>query len=214
MQFLRKHWYDLAGVLALVTLAAIGIYYNRLTNYQLLMWLSLVSLFFHQLEEYRIAGTFPGMINSVMFKSSQPDRYPLNTNTALVINVWVGWATYFLAAITGEKFIWLGMATILVSFGNVVAHTLVFNIKGKTIYNAGMATSLLFFIPCIFFFFKIIYESNLVTITDYLIGIPLGIAFNVFGVFKLITWLSDKNTTYIFSDKNLLLRDRKKGSFL
>jgi len=210
MDFLRKHWYDLAGVFALVTLAILGIYHARLTNYQLLMWLSLISLFFHQMEEYRIVGTFPGMVNSVLFKSDQPDRYPLNTNTAFVINVLLGWVIYFLAAIAGEKFIWLGIATILVSFGNIVAHTLVFNIKGKTIYNAGMATSLLFFVPCTFFFFKIIYEGNLVTITDYLIGIPLGAALNIFGIIKLIIWLSDRNTKYIFDDKNLLPKDRKK----
>lgn len=210
MEFLRKHWYDLAGVLALVTLTLLEIYRSQLTNYQLLMWLSLVSLFLHQLEEYRIAGTFPGMVNRVMFNSSQPDRYPLNTNSALAVNVWVGWTAYFLAAITGEKFIWLGVATILVSLGNVLAHAFVFNLKGKTIYNAGMATSLLFFVPCVFFFFWIIAEGNLATITDYLIGVPLGIALNVLGILKLITWLSDKNTKYIFDDRNLLPQDRRK----
>jgi hypothetical protein len=211
MKFLRKHWYDLGAVLALATLAAVGMCHARLTDYEFLMWLSLVSLFFHQLEEYRIAGTFPGMVNRVLFRSNAPDRYPLNTNTALVINVLLGWAVYFLAAIGGERFIWLGMATILVSFGNVLAHTVVFNIKGRTIYNAGMATSLLFFVPCIFFFFKIIHGENLVTATDYIIGIPLGVALNVFGVLKMITWLSDKNTNYIFDNRNLLPKDRKTG---
>lgn len=209
MNFLRKHWYDLAGILALVTLAFLAFYHAQLTDYQLIVWLSLTSLFFHQLEEYRIAGTFPGMINRVMFKSIQPDRYPLNTNTALVINVLVGWVAYFIAAVAREKFIWLGIATILVSFGNVLAHTLVFNIKGKTIYNAGLATSLLLFVPCIVFFFKIVCQENLATLTDYLIGIPLGIAMNVFGIFKLIIWLADKNTQYIFNSKNLLPQDRK-----
>jgi hypothetical protein len=150
------------------------------------------------------------MVNRTLFKSNQPDRYPLNTNTALVINIVVGWVAYFIAAIAGEKVIWLGIATILISFCNVLAHTLVFNIRGKTIYNAGMATSLLLFVPCIFFFFKIIYEGDLVSITDYLIGIPLGVVFNYFGVIKLINWLSDKNTTYIFDNRNLLPADRKR----
>lgn len=210
MTFLRKHWYDFAGVLAIVVLVILWIYHSQLTDYQLLMWLSLVSLFFHQLEEYRIVGTFPGMVNRTLFKSNQPDRYPLNTNTALVINIVVGWVAYFIAAIAGEKVIWLGIATILISFGNVLAHTLVFNIRGKTIYNAGMATSLLLFVPCIFFFFKIIYEGNLVSMSDYLIGIPLGAALNYFGIVKLITWLSDRKTEYIFDNRNLLPSDRKK----
>jgi hypothetical protein len=53
-------------------------------------WLSLISLFLHQAEEYRYPGYFPGMVNLVMFASPQPDRYPLNTNTALIVNVVIG----------------------------------------------------------------------------------------------------------------------------
>lgn len=211
MGFLRRHWYDLGGLLAIVTLAALGVCHARLTAYGLLMWLSLVSLFLHQLEEYRIVGTFPGMINRVLFHSAQPDRFPLNTNTALVINVGIGWLAYGLAAVAGEQCIWLGMATMLVSLGNVLAHTLVFNIKGKTLYNAGMATSLVFFIPCIILFFTIIHIEDLVSVTDYVVGIPLGVAFNFFGIVKLITWLADTHTTYIFEDRQLLPRDRGRG---
>lgn len=208
MDFLRKHWYDIGGISGIMILVVLIFCHPKLSGYQLLMWLSLVSLFCHQLEEYRIAGTFPGMINRVMFNSDLPDRYPLNSNTSFVINVVIGWTLYFLAAITGKQFIWLGMAAILVSLGNVIAHTLVFNLKGKTLYNAGLATSWLLFVPCIFFFFKIIHDDHLATTTDYLTGIPLGILINIFGVFKLILWLADRNSTFIFKDRNLLPADR------
>ncbi|MDX1905926.1 MAG: HXXEE domain-containing protein [Bacteroidia bacterium] len=209
MNFLRKHWYDLGGALALLTLAGVGIYHSQLTAYELLMWISLISLFLHQLEEYRIVGTFPGMVNTVMYNSDMPDRYPLNTHTAVLVNVWVGWGTYLLAALAGEKAIWLGLATILVSLGNTIAHVTVFNIRGKTLYNAGLITSCILFAPCVFFFFKITHEQHLITLTDYLIGIPLGIALNVFGILKLITWFADKETPYIFDKRHLLPRDRK-----
>lgn len=209
MNFLRKHWFDIGGVLAIIV--GIGIYLNleKLSTYQLLMWLSLVSLFCHQQEEYRIVGTFPGMLNTYLYKSAMPDRYPLNTNTALIINVGVGWTFYFLAALFSEKAIWLGIATMLISFGNIIAHTFLFNIKGKTFYNAGLATTWLFFVPCVYLFIKIIYADNLATLQDLLIGIPLGIVLNVVGVLKLIGWLADKKTTYIFEQRNLLLKDRK-----
>jgi hypothetical protein len=210
MDFLRKHWYDLGGFLAAITLTGLFFFHATLTNYQLLMWLSLVTLFFHQLEEYRIVGTFPGMINRAMYNSDIPDRYPLNSNTSLYVNVFVGWVPYFLAAIFAEKAVWLGIATIVVSIGNTVAHTTVFNIKGKTIYNAGLATSWLLFAPCIYFFFTTIHAENLVTVTDYFIGVPLGIALNVVGIVKLIDWLADKDTSYIFEQRNLLPQDRKK----
>lgn len=198
MNILRKHWFDIGGMLSIIVIAFVFINHANLTNYQLLMCLSLVSLFFHQLEEYRVVGTFPGMVNKVMYNSNMPDRYPLNTNTALYVNVFVGWSIYLLAALLAEKAIWLGMATILVSLGNTMAHTIVFNKKGKTLYNAGMATSWLLFVPITICFFRVIHAENLVGIYDYIAGIPLGIAINVIGIIKMIDWMKDRNTSYIF----------------
>jgi len=213
MNTLRKHWYDIGGALSVLVLGFAALQFKTLSHYQLLMWLSLVSLFFHQLEEYRIVGTFPGMVNTAMYKSNLPDRYPLNTNTSLYVNIIVGWLFYFLAAVFAEKAVWLGLATIVVSIGNTIAHTTVFNIKGKTLYNAGLVTSWLLFAPCIYFFFSIVQTDHLITMTDYLIGIPLGIALNVIGIIKLIDWMADKNTTYIFEQRNLLNGDRNLGYY-
>jgi hypothetical protein len=208
MNLLRKHWYDLGALLAVVVVIYLFINHDTLTNYQTLMWLSLGSLFLHQSEEYRIAGTFPGMVNTVMYKSTMPDRYPLNTNTAFYVNVVIGWTSYFLAAMFSEKAVWMGMATMLVSAGNVIAHTIVFNIKGKTIYNAGLATSLLLFIPCIYYFIVIIQRGGLASTHDYCISIILGVTLNVVGILQLIRWMADKDTRYVFENRNLLARDR------
>lgn len=204
MNYIRNHWFDMGGITAIVILVMLLFSYQRLPNYQLLMLLNLTALFLHQLEEYRWPGTFPGMLNRVMFNSEQPDRYPLNSNTSLIINVFVGWMVYLLAIIAGSSMVWMGMAAILVSVGNIVAHTFVFNLKGKTLYNAGLISCWLFFAPCVFFFFKIIHQQDLVSAIDYLIGIPLGIAINIFGVLKPIKWLADRNTVYIFEKRQLL----------
>ncbi len=84
------------------------------------------------------------------------------------------------------------MMTILISIGNVKTHTFLFNIRGKTIYNAGMATSCLLFVPCAYFFFLIIHTEHLVTTINYVVGIPLGITLNVVGIFKIMTgWLTN-----------------------
>jgi hypothetical protein len=211
MKFLSRHWYDIGGGLSLLVLVYL-FEATGLTKYDYVMWLSLVSLFMHQLEEYRIAGTFPGMINRVMYNSDLPDRYPLNAKTAFYVNVLVGWLSYFLAALAGQKAIWLGIATIMVSIGNTVAHTIVFNVKGKTVYNAGLATCWLLFVPCIYYFFSIIHEEKLVSVLDYLIGVPLGLEFNVVGILKLIEWLADKETQYFFDQRNLLPNDRRRSN--
>ena len=201
MQILRKHWFDIGGVLGIILVFVVCTNSKSLAPYNLLMWFSLVTLFFHQLEEYRWPGTFPFMVNSVLFNSVTPDVYPLNSNTALIINVGIGWSLYFLAAISGVHAVWLGLATIMVSIGNVIAHTFLFNIRGRTFYNAGMATACLLFAPCAFYFFYVVHKFHLITTLDYLIGIPLGIVLNVVGVLKMIDWLKNKNSPYHFEPR-------------
>ena len=206
MNFVRLHWFDLGAVLAFF----VGgfVLETRPTGIILLLWVSLMTLFLHQFEEYRYPGYFPGMMNTVMFSSKQPDRYPLNTNTAFIINVFVGWSSYLLAAILGEKAIWLGIATILVSVGNFIAHTFLFNIKGKTIYNPGMFTAIIIFLPIAAYFGYLVIQGNLATPVDWIVGILLGIVLNVIGILKLIDWLKDENTSYIFPKRCLIPNQR------
>jgi len=202
MNFMRLHWFDVGFVFAFITGGIVLL--SKLNPLSLLLWLSLISLFLHQFEEYRYPGYFPGMMNTVMFSSKQPDRYPLNTNTAFIINVFVGWLSYLLAALLGERALWLGIATILVSVGNFIAHTFLFNIKGKTFYNPGMLTAIIFFAPIAAYFGYLLIQGNLATPADWTVGIILGIVFNVVGILKLIDWLKDENTRYIFPKRFLL----------
>ena len=164
----------------------------------LLLWLSLGSLFLHQIEEWRYPGYFPGMVNTAMFHSDIPDRYPLNANSGMIVNVFFGWGSYLLAALFWRQAIWLAFASIMVSIGNIVAHTLIFNIKGKTFYNPGLITSWLFFAPITYFFFQIVISEDLATPLDWGIGIGLGFLLNYFCVYKMILWLANRNTPYIF----------------
>ncbi len=202
MNFLRLHWFDLGLVLAAVTSVFLLVIHP--TGLPLLLWLSLITLFLHQFEEYHYPGYFPGMLNSIMYSSRHPDRYPLNTQTALIINVIMGWLFYFLAAIFNEKVVWLGIATILVSDGNFIAHTFLFNIKGKTVYNPGMLTAIFFFLPLSVYFFSWVIQHHAASTLDWIIGVVLGIALNYIGIIKLIDWMKDKNTPYVFPARCLV----------
>ena len=202
MDFVRLHWFDIGLGFAFITGGMLLLLkFNPLS---LLLWASLASLFLHQFEEYRYPGYFPGMMNTVMFSSRQPDRYPLNTNIALVINVFVGWLPYLLAAIFGARFLWLAIATILVSVGNFVAHTFVFNLKGRSLYNPGMCTAIVLFVPIAAYFGYLLVKGNLATPTDWTVGVALGLALNFVGILKLIDWLKDENTRYIWPQRSLL----------
>jgi hypothetical protein len=198
MKFMRIYWSDLGILCALLATLYIYIAQTSLSPIKLVLWISLVSLFLHQYEEYRIPGGFPLMLNCCLFGSNKPDRYPLNTQTALIINVCMGWILYLLAAVFSEHALWIGIASIAVSIGNVIAHVILFNIKGKTIYNPGMGTATVFFLPISYLFFSLLIENHLASASDYAIGITLGIVLNYVGIFKLIGWLKDENTPYIF----------------
>jgi len=202
MNFFRYHWFDLGLVLAAIL--AVALFLIQPTGMTLLLWLSLGSLFLHQVEEWRYPGYFPGMVNKAMFNSDLPDRYPLNANSGMLVNVVLGWGGYILAALLWRHAIWLAIATILVSAGNILAHTIIFNIKGKTFYNPGLITCWLFFAPIVYLFFDLVISQNLATPSDWFIGVVLGIALNYFGVYKMIIWLADKNTPYIFPKRFLL----------
>jgi len=202
MNFMRLHWFDVGLVLAFVTGGAL--FSTHVTPLSLVLWLSLISLFLHQFEEYRYPGYFPGMMNTVMFSSKQPDRYPLNTNTSFIVNVFIGWLSYLLAAIFAEKAIWLGIATILVSLGNFIAHTFLFNIKGKTFYNPGMFTAIILFVPISSYFGYLAIQGHFATSLDWVVGVILGIVLNVVGILKMIDWLKDENTEYIFPERFLM----------
>lgn len=207
MQTLRNHWYDFGGILAVVACIYLYVNFNEFSYYKIVVYISLISLFLHQLEKYRIIGTFPEIVNKVLFESDIPDRYPLNTQTALIINVGIGWTSYLGAAIFAESAVWLGIATIVISLGNFIAHTFFFNIKGGTIFNAGMITSILQFLPVSAVFFWIVIDQNLASFTDYLIGIPLGLLLSYLELQKLTDWLKDKNTDYVFPQRNIQQAD-------
>lgn len=177
---------------------------SKLSDVSLILWISLITLFLHQFEEYRYPGYFPGMMNVAMFNSEKPDRYPLNPNTAFIINLGVGWFIYFIAAVFSETLIWIGIATILVSFGNFMAHTFLFNIKGKTKYNPGMVTAIVLFLPITIYFFYIVVINHMASTLDWSFGIILGIILNVVGVLKMIDWLKDENTPFIFPKRFLI----------
>ena len=181
---MERHWFDIGGVFGVVLLVWLSIDGSSLDTITVLLWVSLLTLFAHQLEEWRWPGWFPGMLNVVLFRSTDPWRFPLNIRSGLAVNVGVGWVGYTLAALLGERALWLAFGRILVSLGNCVLHLIVLPIRGRMLYNPGMATSLLMFLPVIIWFF--IEAWPLMSTADKVLGLILGLLLNVVGVIGLI----------------------------
>jgi hypothetical protein len=201
MRFMERHWFDVGGVLGLALAVWLGLFATEMSALTLLLWLSLLSLFAHQVEEWRWPGWFPGMLNIVLFRSTDPWRFPLNTRSGLVVNVAVGWVGYLLAALLAERALWLGLATILVSLGNCVLHLAVIPIRGRMPYNPGMVTSLLLFLPLVVWF--AIEALPMMSATDIVLGLALGLALNIGGVIGVIRVLENVNASP-FEDRQIL----------
>lgn len=60
-----------------------------------------------------------------------------------------------------------------------------------------MLTAIIFFAPVSVYFAYLLMHGSLATFTDWIVGVILGVAFNVIGILKLIDWLKDENTQYI-----------------
>ena len=201
MRLAERHWFDVGaglGVLLAIWLVVDG---SSLDTITLILWISLLTLFAHQVEEWRWPGWFPGMLNVVLFRSDDPWRFPLNVRSGLVVNVVVGWGSYLLAALFGERALWLAMATILVSVGNCVLHLIVIPIRGRIPYNPGMATSLVLFLPVSVWFFVTAWSS--MSVGDVVVGLLLGIVLNVGGVIGVIRALEDRGAPP-FEDRQVL----------
>jgi hypothetical protein len=106
----------------------------------------------------------------------------------------------------------LGIATILVSAGNFVAHTILFNVKGKSRYNPGMVTADLLFLPISVYFFVLVIHGRLATPLDWVLGILLGVALNYLGILKMIDLLKDGNTRHIFPKRFMPPEVHKNGN--
>lgn len=198
MDYLRRRWYKIGIVLAAILSFVLVVWHKDISDFRVLLSISFIALLLHQFEEYQLPGYFPRMINTVMFRSRHPDRFPLNPNTALIINVGLGWSLYILAILFAQTAVWLAIATIVISAGNVMAHTFLFNIKGRLLYNPGMFTALVLFLPITIYFFVFLHTHDLVHPDNLAAGLVCGLLINYFGILKLITILGRKDTRYIF----------------
>ena len=202
LDFLRLHWFDIGILLSLVVGTCILL--EKPAGLALILWASLAALFIHQFEEYRYPGYFPGMMNVVLFSSKQPDRYPLNTNSAVAVNLGTGWLAYFLAAFFNTEAIWLGIAVTMITLGNFILHAFVFNIRGRTFYNPGMATGVVIFLPISVYFYYQVIVTAAASPLEWGVGIVLGLGLFYVGINKLVDWLKDENTPYVFPSRCLI----------
>lgn len=146
MDFIRNHWFHL-GLILFAFLAFYGIReWASFSTVECLLLASLMALPLHQFEEYALPGGGPLVINKVFWREKKDFmNYPGNWNSIMIVNLSA--YIFYAAAFLLPHAYWLGLAVILFNLFQVLGHGLEMNIKGRTWYNPGMATSILLFLP-------------------------------------------------------------------
>ena len=146
MRNYRDNWFNIGAVLAMAIAGALAIFHRRLSRSRLFSALNLAALMVHQFEEYGFPGYFPGLLNAGVFKSDKPDRYPLNTNSALIVNAGVGYPFYLLPVLFPKRRS-LGLAPVLFGFGQAVFHGIVPPLRAKARYGPGFLSAFFLHVP-------------------------------------------------------------------
>jgi hypothetical protein len=208
MRFLRRHWYNVGVVVAAfaIAIAVLG----NLRTVQVILLLNFAVLTLHQFEELGWPGGFPWMYNEVVNARGGPaDRYPLNQNNNLFINVWAAYP-FCLLPVFFPNALWLGLAMVLFGVAQFFIHGFVNNLKLKTIYNPGFATVVFGFLPLGAWYLFELYSHQTVPWWNWLIAAAcVGFFSGVVMVRIGFGLLADKNSPYPFEPKEMERFDRR-----
>jgi len=199
----RRNWYNLGAVLFAV-LAFWMIFWGgaSLDRLSVILVASLMALFCHQFEEYRLPGGAPIIINIATYgEKTLYDRYPGNTLSMVVVNT-IAWFVYA-AAIIFPGVIWLGLATMFFGFTQVLGHGIQMNIKAKGWYNPGLATAIFLHLPIGIYYIAYVTQHQLISGWDYLWAALGLVAIFALTVVLPVQGLKNRNTPYVLSQEEM-----------
>lgn len=139
MKFLRAHWYDIGLAPMTAAILLLALFWAKMSVLQRLALLNFAVILWHQLEEYR----FPGGEAAITNLASQPsgdgpaDRYPLNQNNAMVMNMSAAYMVY-LFPVLFPRVLWLGFMPVVFGMSQLVIHGVITPKQiGNRIYSPG-----------------------------------------------------------------------------
>ena len=206
LDFWMKIWLYVMAIGGIILVVLLIFYWNQLDWATRLIYFTVIILPFHVWEEWRFPAGFHYIYN-LRKKSDLPDRFPMNRLSDMLTN--------FGALIIFSVLIMIGGPIIALFFFyfcviEVIAHTLIgifaynsFKDKGKkTIYNPGLGTSYLMFLPAAIGYIYILATGIFPTVwSDWLLGAVLGVGQIILLIILPEGLLKNRNTSYPFTGK-------------
>ncbi|MFG2659239.1 HXXEE domain-containing protein [Streptomyces sp. NPDC048425] len=191
----RKQWPRVGGVVGMALGGAVALASRRMSKPQTLSALNWGALLVHQYEEYEDPGYFPGQFNKGLFKSAEPDRYPLNTNSALCVNVPFAYPFYILP-IVFPRTKWLGIAPAIFGMGQAVGHGIVFPKIAGAKYSPGFLASFFLHIPL---GLRYLQSIGPISRSDWIKGAAYTVFFAAVGIGGPNLTMKDHDSPYRFT---------------
>ncbi|HQZ13275.1 MAG TPA: HXXEE domain-containing protein [Devosia sp.] len=209
MNLVRRHWYNFGLVVAAIAIAYALL--GNLQTVQVILLLFFAALTLHQFEELGWPGGFPWCYNEVVRPMGGPaNRYPLNQNNNLFINVWAAYP-YVLLPVSFPGAVWLGFGMVLFGVAQFFIHGVGMNLKLKSFYNPGLATVVFGYLPLNAWYVVEVYSHQTVPLWNW--AAAAGYLAFFTGVVMLwlgFTVLADKNSPYPFTPEEMERWNRKR----
>jgi hypothetical protein len=202
MRNYRDNWFNVGAVLAMAIAGTLTLSHRKLSRPRLYSALNLAALMAHQFEEYGFPGYFPGMLNGGMFKSDKPDRYPLNTNSSLIVNAVVGYPIYLLPVLFPKRRS-LGLAPVLFGFAQAVFHAIIPSLRAKVRYGPGILTAFFLHVPIGINYLRAVGSERPSGRGDWARAAALTVAIGALGIGAPMWLLRDEESPYRFTERQV-----------
>lgn len=141
-----------------------------LMNFIVILW--------HQFEEYRFPGGEPAITNLAMQPSDKgpSDRYPLNQNNAMWINLVAAYICYLLPVFF-PNILWIGFMPIFFGLSQLIMHAYLTPKKLHSFYSPGLAAVFFGHLPLGIYWFYYVITNGLLHWYDIAIGLFYQVLF-------------------------------------
>lgn len=200
MLYLRNNWQYLTFFVFVGLTFYMGFWgHEQLSQIQIILMYSMISLSIHQFEEYVFPGGAPLVINKATYGEMKDyTRYPGNTLSISIVNISA--YMFYILAIIFPQFIWLGLATMIFNLVQLIGHGISMNKAMGTWYNPGLASSIFLFTPISIYYIVFIHNHDLAGIFTWISGIITFIIITILTVVLPVQLLKDRNSKYVVSE--------------
>lgn len=201
MKKIVNNWHYISVFLAgAVALAAILVPMAAVTK---LLLAAIAVLFLHFFEEFGWPGGFPWMGMKVLMNSDEPDSSKWNVNNlSSMFGNWGFLLLVYILPLFLPNVRFLTLAAFMFLFAEVLMHCVLFPIRLRRLYNAGIITSLGAGIIACCYFFGGVFQSDMFVWYDWVIAVVWFAVVFVFCFRSKLYWGLGKKPGYPLTEQS------------